>query len=286
MAEADAEHRHVGGDERLRVVDRVGRAAPDRRGRCSGTRRRDWSRAARPPASSPDRRARRSRARSAGAGCSTSSRSRRRRSSAAASAGARARRRTRPDPPPASRTPSADVTPRTRSEPSIFGIARARSTSACGSSCAAGRDHAAHHAARPQLPRQRARVDVGDGDDAGWRRGSRAASSPTRQLLATGDSSRMMKPATCGARDSTSSRRHAVVADLGAGHRDDLSGVGRIGEHFLIAGHARVEHDLAAALRPSRRRPRRGTRCRLRVRESLPCAPVVLPRRPQESQRI
>ena len=41
-------------------------------------------------------------------------------------------------------------------------------------------------------------------------------------------------------------RRHAVVADLRAGHRDDLSGVGRIGQHFLVAGHARVEHDLAA----------------------------------------
>ena len=41
-------------------------------------------------------------------------------------------------------------------------------------------------------------------------------------------------------------RRHAVVADLRAGHRDDLPGVRRIGQHFLIAGHARVEHDLAA----------------------------------------
>ena len=62
-----------------------------------------------------------------------------------------------------------------------------------------------------------------------------------------------MKPATCGVRDSTSSRRHAVVADLGAGHRDDLPRVGRIGQHFLIAGHARVEHDLARRSRPPRR---------------------------------
>ena len=58
----------------------------------------------------------------------------------------------------------------------------------------------------------------------------------------------MMKPATCGARDSTSSSRDAVVADLGARHRDDLPGVRRIGQHFLVAGHARVEHDLAAGL--------------------------------------
>ena len=40
-------------------------------------------------------------------------------------------------------------------------------------------------------------------------------------------------------------RRRAVVAHLGARHRDDLAGVGRIGEDFLVAGHARVEHDLA-----------------------------------------
>ena len=41
-------------------------------------------------------------------------------------------------------------------------------------------------------------------------------------------------------------RRHAVVADLRAGHRHNLSGVRRIGQHLLIAGHASNEHDLAA----------------------------------------
>src|SRR5437588_413907 len=41
---------------------------------------------------------------------------------------------------------------------------------------------------------------------------------------------------------------HAVVADLGTGHRDDLSRIGRIGQHFLVASHARVEHDLAGGL--------------------------------------
>ena len=41
-------------------------------------------------------------------------------------------------------------------------------------------------------------------------------------------------------------RRHAVVADLGTRHRHDLTRVRRVGQHFLIAGHARVEHDLAA----------------------------------------
>ena len=37
----------------------------------------------------------------------------------------------------------------------------------------------------------------------------------------------------------------AVVADLGVGHRDDLTAVARIGEDFLIAGHRRVEADFA-----------------------------------------
>ena len=34
---------------------------------------------------------------------------------------------------------------------------------------------------------------------------------------------------------------HAVVADLDGGHGDDLPRVGRIGQHFLISRHARVE---------------------------------------------
>ena len=54
-----------------------------------------------------------------------------------------------------------------------------------------------------------------------------------------------MKPATWMPRDSTSSLVIAVVADLRARHRDDLTGIGRIGEDLLVAGHARVEHDLA-----------------------------------------
>ncbi len=38
------------------------------------------------------------------------------------------------------------------------------------------------------------------------------------------------------------------VADLRIRHRDDLSLVGRIREHFLVPGHAGVEDDLAGAL--------------------------------------
>ena len=41
---------------------------------------------------------------------------------------------------------------------------------------------------------------------------------------------------------------HAVVADLGRRHRDDLTGVGRVGQHFLVAGHAGVEDHFAVRL--------------------------------------
>ena len=41
---------------------------------------------------------------------------------------------------------------------------------------------------------------------------------------------------------------HAVVADLGVGHRDDLPAVARIGEDLLVAGHRGVEADLAVDL--------------------------------------
>ena len=55
-------------------------------------------------------------------------------------------------------------------------------------------------------------------------------------------------------RDSTSSVDDAVVADLRARHRDDLPGVRRIGQDFLVAGHAGVEHDFAGGLARRARR--------------------------------
>ena len=38
---------------------------------------------------------------------------------------------------------------------------------------------------------------------------------------------------------------HAVVTNLRVGHCHDLAVVGRIGEDFLVSGHAGVENDLA-----------------------------------------
>ena len=61
-------------------------------------------------------------------------------------------------------------------------------------------------------------------------------------------SSRTMKPATCGRAIRWSSVVDAVVADERIGHRHDLARVGRVGEHFLVAGHAGVEDDFAEGL--------------------------------------
>ena len=43
-------------------------------------------------------------------------------------------------------------------------------------------------------------------------------------------------------------RIHAVVADKRVGHVDHLTGVGRVGQYLLVAGHAGVEADLAEEL--------------------------------------
>ena len=40
-------------------------------------------------------------------------------------------------------------------------------------------------------------------------------------------------------------RIDAVVPNEGIGHRDDLSGVGGVCEHLLVAGHAGVEHNFS-----------------------------------------
>ena len=63
--------------------------------------------------------------------------------------------------------------------------------------------------------------------------------------------SRTTNPSTQGREDSVVFAVDAVVADQRIGHADDLPGVGRIGEHFLITGHRRVEDHLAGAS-PSR----------------------------------
>ena len=38
---------------------------------------------------------------------------------------------------------------------------------------------------------------------------------------------------------------HPVVADQRVGHRHNLTSIGGVGQHFLISGHAGIEHDFA-----------------------------------------
>ena len=69
--------------------------------------------------------------------------------------------------------------------------------------------------------------------------GSRASCCEERQVAddeAGGDGS---------ASDSEVFGRDAGVADVGIGQRDDLAGVGRVGQDFLIARHRGIENDFA-----------------------------------------
>ena len=116
---------------------------------------------------------------------------------------------------------------------------------------AAGRivgDHRVRHALLADQRRQRPGIDAGDGDDA-------AGFQPIVEVLAgaivrwLGDVG--AEHAAAHARRGGEARRLDVVgvgadiADMGEGEGDDLPGIGRIGQDLLIAGHRRVEADLA-----------------------------------------
>ena len=108
-----------------------------------------------------------------------------------------------------------------------------------------GRDDAAHHAARAQLLGERAGVDVADRDDVVAREvvAQRALGAPVarhRRGIAHHE------PGHLRLRRLVVGAGHAVIADLRRGHRDDLARVRRIGQHFLVTGHAGVEHHFAA----------------------------------------
>ena len=108
--------------------------------------------------------------------------------------------------------------------------------------------HAGHGAAHAQPADQGARVDALDAEDVVLGAGSRRGGRCERKLLGMRVSSRTMKPSTCGRRRFAVLGVDAVVADERIGHGDDLALVGRIGQHFLVAGHAGVEDDLAEGL--------------------------------------
>jgi hypothetical protein len=119
----------------------------------------------------------------------------------------------------------------------------ATSASVSVSSC---RNHAAHHAVRPQVAHQRAGVDlrqhrnrialhvlVGDLLGAPIRADGRELADD--QALDIGLGRLVVRPAS------------AVVADLWVGENDDLTGVGGISGDLLVTGKGSVENNLAQA---------------------------------------
>ena len=50
-------------------------------------------------------------------------------------------------------------------------------------------------------------------------------------------------------------RRNAVIADKRIGHGDDLTGVGGVGEDFLVAGHTGIKDHFAQALTTTAQSP-------------------------------
>ena len=116
-------------------------------------------------------------------------------------------------------------------------------------------EDAAHHAASPQMADQRARVDVADDRECRPSRGSRRPSASERQLLASGENSRTTRPSMNGLRSLVVRLVRAVVADLRIGEDDDLAGIGRIGENFLISGDGGIEDNFAGPFRARTKTP-------------------------------
>ena len=88
----------------------------------------------------------------------------------------------------------------------------------------------------------------------------RARRAPVRRPSATARARR--SPAHHGRADSKSTGLTPTLPICGAVIVDDLPAVRRVGQHLLVAGDRRVEHDLADRLARARRSPRRGRRCR------------------------
>jgi hypothetical protein len=125
-----------------------------------------------------------------------------------------------------------------------------------------GGETRAHRALRPDAPHERPRVQAVEARDALLLEVAREA------LLAPRAAPALREIARDEAGDVHLLRLrlvppHAVVADMGRRHDDDLSRVGGIGQHFLVPAHRRVEDDLAE------RSPRRADRLAVEARAIL-----------------
>ena len=109
------------------------------------------------------------------------------------------------------------------------------------------RDDGLHGAVVAQVAHERARVDALDGDDAAALEelGQRLRGTEVAGLIAhvAHDEALRVDLAPLHVLGV-----HAVVANLGVGHRDDLAGVGRVADDLLVAGQRGVEHELAEGL--------------------------------------
>ena len=103
------------------------------------------------------------------------------------------------------------------------------------------------------------------------------ASASDRQLLAIGGKLAHHQPLDVRPRGFVVLAAGAVVADLRIGEDDDLPGIGRIGEHFLVAGERGIEDHFAGPLGGRTKTPAledravfQGQDCRIQCRFFLP----------------
>ena len=98
------------------------------------------------------------------------------------------------------------------------------------------------------MAHQRARVEIGDHRDAGcWPR-KRVGLLVGAPVAGDGGKLAHHQAFDVGARRFVIVAAGSVVADLRVGEDDDLAGIGRIGEYFLIAGEGGIEDDFAGPL--------------------------------------
>ena len=105
-------------------------------------------------------------------------------------------------------------------------------------------DAAPHRAPFADVAHQRPRVHAGDGRDPAVDQPVQPAALGARRVLAVDrrphDRRARVDPVgLCGL------RAHPVVAHVGVGERDQLSGIRGVRDRLLVAGHGGVEHDLA-----------------------------------------
>ena len=145
------------------------------------------------------------------------------------------------------------MTSRARSRPTSPGLFRALSTRLASSRSVV--DRMPFIAPRTRVSRTRARVSMPSMPMMPCLARNASSDSCARKLLTRPLSSRITKPRTQGRRLSSILVVDPVIADLGVGHRHDLTVIGGVGQDLLITRHARVEDDLAIDLAPGAEGP-------------------------------